>query len=408
MARDNSISPDKFIPAFCIESGFDTSATNGPWAKGLNQISYEIRVGMGIDDATWANFPNLPDYEQMKWVAKYFKGKISKGMDETDVYCLNLGGGAAGKPDSFVIYKKDDPNTGKYYVGNSGLDKHPEDNEITKSDLRAIIDAQKGTRYYDYAKEQLSAAAARIDSGTDDKTVTSTTGPEGGEIVEEVGIMTGSMEVDGQENKDPLKQLGRNLSVDDSRLVATSKIVEDMNRQIQNLCLTPPLVLLINPRSFTRSYEHSIDYAGGWRGQITSIWLEKPISISGSGSTASQYVLSPDGYGGLSNTNRVYSLSYQNLMSLMMTYRNNGWIYSGGTSGETNVGVPVLGLNVFIYYDGHIYLGSFDSFSITESADKPFNMDYSFEFTARYDLATDDIAGEALAQGASQGLGTGK
>jgi hypothetical protein len=131
------------------------------------------------------------------------------------------------------------------------------------------------------------------------------------------------------------------------------------------------------------------------------MWLEQPIKISGSGTTAVQYAFDlQSGGGGITNVNRVFSLSYQNLMSLSAFYRNNGWIYTGETYDASNVGVPTLACSIFIYYDGHIYIGSFDSFKIEEGVEAPFTMNYSFEFTARYDVPLMDNLGEASLAGA--------
>ena len=147
---------------------------------------------------------------------------------------------------------------------------------------------------------------------------------------------------------------------------------------------------MINPREFTRSYEHTIDSVKARRGHIVHHWLEKPLSISSSGVSALQFAVNASGNGGITHQNRVQSLSYRNLLSLITIYRNNGHIYTTGLGDSLNSGIPIVSNSIFVYYDGHVYIGSFDDFSVTDSADKPFNMAYSWKFTARYDI---DVSG---------------
>jgi hypothetical protein len=406
--------PEDLIPVMFSESQFNPSAVcadkNGnQFAKGMTQISYSVYSKL-MTKAEWDNFENLSAVEQLPYIEKYFKSfKFNKWVSSAQIYGANAGGGAAynaGDP-NFVLYDKD--NTKQYrdnkgnlidlYGPNKGLDLN-NDGKIDNSDLQTRIDRLKSDPAYNEALKQVNAAVQRINTHTDTESVVSTTGPAGGVVVQEVGIMHGRMDNLGNEEDDPYKQLGRNISFDEKRELSAIVIKADMNEQIALISSTPSMLMYINPRSFSRNYEQSVDVAGGWRGQIVSIWLERPLKISGSGTTAAQYAVNASGFGGLTNLNKIYSLSYENLMSLVLIYQNNGWIFSGSGVDDSNKGVPVLGLNLFIYYDGHLYIGSFDSFKVSESADKPWNLDYSFEFTARYDVPLVDSAGEANLQGA--------
>lgn len=427
------VDPEAMLPPLFLESAFSPQSQcpiykNGKLvgfaAKGLNQISYQVykkplKDGSTLmNESTWNSYGGLSFQEQLPYVAKYFKNAgLPKGASSTAIYAVNIGGGGmshANEP-NFVIYAEK-PNPGwdkwkdekgapaKYYEANSGLDYEPKDGQITIGDIDKKMADIKRTAAFRIATEAIAAARQRIANGTDAdtlKSVMTTTGPAKGESAQQIGIMIGASNITGPEALDPL---GRYISVDEGRSQAANKAVQETQRQITELAQTPALMLLINPRSFTRNYEQTVDYAGGWRGQIVSMWLEKPIKISGSGTTAAQYAMIGSGEGGLTNVNRVFSLSYENLMSLMMIYRNNGWLYSGDAYGPSNTGVPVLGLSLYIYYDGHLYLGSFDSFGITDSAEKPYNMDYSFDFTARYDIPIDYLAGEGGLQGGSVGV----
>jgi len=164
--------------------------------------------------------------------------------------------------------------------------------------------------------------------------------------------------------------------------------IQDLQLQINRMIQTPGLAMLINPQEFSRSYEHTIDTPKARRGHIVHMWLEKPMSISCKGQSAAQYAMAADNTGGITHQRRIYSLSYENIMSLVMLYRNNGYVYTSatGNSDQSNSGIPVLAAGIYIYYDGHIYIGSFDDFSITDDAEKPFNLSYDFKFTVRYDI----------------------
>jgi hypothetical protein len=122
-------------------------------------------------------------------------------------------------------------------------------------------------------------------------------------------------------------------------------------------------------------------------GNVVHTWFEQPIKINASGVSAAQYAIAADLSGGLTNYNRLHSLSYMNLMSLLLIYKNNGMVY--GQSGTWDEGVIILPGAVYIYYDDRLYIGSFDSFGITDDATKPHNLTYNFSFTVRYDMDLD-------------------
>ncbi len=183
---------------------------------------------------------------------------------------------------------------------------------------------------------------------------------------------------------------GRNIRVDDQRLEITDKYIASIREDIEQFKLTPPLLLLVNPETFERSYEAAVDSsAKGRQGHIVHLWIEKPMSISSKGVTAGQYSIDASGQGGLTSLNRVQSLSYQNLLSLVMMYKNNGIIFDKFSRDSGSLGVPIIQMSVYIYYDNRLYIGSFDDFSVDDSADKPYNMEYSFRFNVRYETEVD-------------------
>jgi hypothetical protein len=192
------------------------------------------------------------------------------------------------------------------------------------------------------------------------------------------------------ESQDPnTTRLKKNIrAADDLRQRDAKKQTDALRAQIQAINNTPPLALAINPQSFDRSYEQAVDSPKGRVGHIVHSWLERPMKISSSGVSAGQYVLDGVGGGGLTAERRVHTISYQNLMSLVLMYKNNGVIFAGIEAGSER-GIPIVACSLYIYYDNHIYIGSFDDFGIDDRANKPFNMGYSFKFNVRYDLDID-------------------
>jgi len=200
-------------------------------------------------------------------------------------------------------------------------------------------------------------------------------------------IYTGTTRLEGQDPN--TTRLKKNVRAADNLRQKIAKTQTDALRaQIQAINNTPPLALAINPQSFDRSYEQAVDSPKGRAGHIIHSWLERPMKISSSGVSAGQYVLDGAGGGGLTSERRVHSISYHNLMSLVMIYKNNGVIFAGIEAGSER-GIPIVACALYIYYDNHIYIGSFDDFGIDDRADKPFNMGYSFKFNVRYDLDID-------------------
>jgi hypothetical protein len=193
---------------------------------------------------------------------------------------------------------------------------------------------------------------------------------------------------------------GRNIVVDEYRRVMLYSQMNGIKAQLEAMRNIPQLLLLVNPQEFKRSHENTVDFGVKTRvGNVVHTWLEQPIKISASGQTASQFAVYADMTGGLTNYNRVHSLSYRNLMSLMALYKNNGALYDfpsgtdSGTGGKfgsvAGDGSVMLTGAVFIYYDDHVYIGSFDSFSVTDDSGKPHNLAYSFAFTVRHDIHID-------------------
>lgn len=165
---------------------------------------------------------------------------------------------------------------------------------------------------------------------------------------------------------------------------------------IENMRNTPPLRLLVNPSTFKVSSE-KIASDGNWsrNGAIIEHWGDQQDKIDASGRLAAFLAIdanNPDQYAdgsspGLTRVARNYTASYQNFLSLYLLYKNNGYLLTSGleqrnVQGKFSSRLSLVG-SVYIYYDNSLYIGSFDNFTITETDDKPYTLEYNFQFTVR-------------------------
>ena len=196
------------------------------------------------------------------------------------------------------------------------------------------------------------------------------------------------------------KESSKTVNMEDlnrSELGKTFQAAQDNEIRITQLALdilknTPPLRLLVNPQSFKISSEKIISDGGFTReGPIIEHWGEQQDKIEASGKLAAFMAVDanppiaegPTGGGpGLTRVARNYSASYQNFLSLYLLYRNNGGLYTQGLEGNLLTRLSLVG-SIYIYYDSILYIGSFDSFSITETDTAPYTLEYSFQFTVR-------------------------
>lgn len=156
---------------------------------------------------------------------------------------------------------------------------------------------------------------------------------------------------------------------------------------LDQMAKTPPLRLLVNPKSFKVSSEKIIaDGSWGRNGPIIEHWGEGQDRIEASGTVAAFY--SMDSYNangpGLSRTARQFSTSYQNILAMWLIYKNNGgiWLQDPVSPNSRIQNLTVIG-SVYLYYDEILYVGSFDNISLTESETTPYTLEYSFGFTVR-------------------------
>ena len=185
-------------------------------------------------------------------------------------------------------------------------------------------------------------------------------------------------------------------------------MINAITQQVNQMVNTPPLRLLVNPRSFKNSLE-KITSDGSWgrNGPIIEHWGEQMDKIEASGKIAAFYALDSNPPGqltdndpGLTRMVRNSSTAYQNLLSLYLIYRNNGGIWTEDfiNPASTKTNLSIVG-SIFIFYDNILYVGSFDNFTISESDEAPYSLEYSFSFTVRAWFELDQQQDPLLAWG---------
>ena len=140
------------------------------------------------------------------------------------------------------------------------------------------------------------------------------------------------------------------------------------------------LFLRVPPTEITYTYNKEITRTKVRSGWVIERWGDTLLSIEASGTTGMFFL----GDEGVTRENAYRTQSYAELMELVQIYKNNGMSYSPDHGVIDTVGV------VKIQYDGYTYLGSFDAFTLSESAEKPFYFDYSFSFVSR-GIASDEM-----------------
>jgi GH24 family phage-related lysozyme (muramidase) len=146
------------------------------------------------------------------------------------------------------------------------------------------------------------------------------------------------------------------------------------------------LTLMINPKDLNVNQAQVINSANTRSGWINTLWGNQQAALSANGSTAGFYYVKNNKGVGISNFYRKNSIAFLNFLSIVAMFKNNAYYFMDGQEtptyykDSTSKVINVMD-TIKISYDGSEYLGSFSSFSITDSASSPYKMDYSFEFT---------------------------
>jgi len=149
---------------------------------------------------------------------------------------------------------------------------------------------------------------------------------------------------------------------------------EDYDYKQQLFNNIEPLILYVNPTNLTRTYQKKVQDQQTGTTRTVEFWGDEQDKLSASGRIGATYTKTT----GLTRYYRRHAASYQQLMQLYIYYRNNGCLYESVNPAQ----IGIVG-RVRITFDTEQWIGHFDSFSMSEAADNPYTMEYSFDFTVR-------------------------
>lgn len=359
-----------------------------PVAKGLIQLIKKTALDLGMSEDQYANFQTLSRTEQLPWIEKFYKGR-ARGKSAAELKRITFGG-FNNSGDERSIYHSNAVALGykrgefqqKAYEQNKSSDKPHYKGYITADDLfgrlNRIQTDPKVLAGIQRAKELLGMGA-----------------PPPAAVVEDAKPAKDWKEK-GQPNKDETARTFAqvaNKSLNQANLGkrfldAQASTIRLMQAAINQIANTPPLRLLVNPQSFRVSAEKVIaNSTWGRNGPVIEHWGENQDKIEGSGKISAFYSMDASNSNGpgLSRTARQFSASYQNLLSLFLLYRNNAGVWLPDPSVPSKSGVLNLSVvgSVYLYYDEVLYIGSFDSLTLSEAEGAPFTLEYTFSFTVR-------------------------
>ena len=140
IAKDLNTDPNFLMACMAFESGrtfrADVQNAAGSGARGLIQFMPSTAAALGT---TTALLSEMTPVEQLDVVKKYFAHQ--KHLQTlSDVYMAILWPAACGKPDSYVLFDKNDHDHPKRYVQNAGLDLN-HNGQVTKGEAAAKVQA---------------------------------------------------------------------------------------------------------------------------------------------------------------------------------------------------------------------------------------------------------------------------
>lgn len=402
------------------ESGFKSGAENfaagkdkPPVARGLNQLTYQTAKGLGMPDDVWNEFHTYSAEQQLPYVEKYFRNANAAGKTPGQLYRYNYGGYS--NPDGSLYANKaaqerylasqgieiTDANRKKYFKNADYQDLAVRQNAgLTGPDGRStqeILDSKVNGGPPAFIRSKIDAALAQT-GGTAPPPATRVpappTNPDSATDYAGAGADNAGkarQEASKTSTKDlNTTELGKKfLAAQRAEILATAQALEAM----RNL---PPLRFLVNPQSLKVSSDKIVS-DGNWtrNGPIVEHWGDGQDKVEFAGKLAAFMAIDANspradnetgGSPGLTRLARSYTASYQNFLSLWMLYRNNAGLYlNDPTSGSRDAAIQRLSMvgSMYIYYDGILYIGSFDSFNVTENDTGPHSLEYNIQFTVR-------------------------
>jgi hypothetical protein len=404
MCNRMGVQADQLARVLQAESNFNPSSANiqkgVTIAKGLNQLIHSTATGygtkppnkgIGMTEEEWDDYLNTSRESQLKWVERYF-GNRARGKTAADLYVANFGNNHNANGS---LYDSSIPAQKDSYDKNRQLDR---DNKgyITADDLAASM-RPLNPQFLAAINNAKQALGMSLDAPPD----LSIKGdaPTKNFVGKGDKAMTAAQRQISQNSKTDLNSTGLGIRFAE----AQRRMAAEVQSAIDDMANTPPLRLLVNPQSFKVSNEKVIS-DGNWTrtGPIVEHWGDSQDKIDGSGKLAAFYAADIGGFEGtgsqvtlsggpgLTRTARQFSASYQNFLSLYQLYRNNAGIFSADTTdggARTNL---VYSGSIYIYFDHTLYIGSFDSFTVTETDTAPFTLEYSFSFTVRATFLLDE------------------
>jgi hypothetical protein len=322
-----------------------------------------VRLGTTTDDLA-----KMTAEEQLVYVERYlepFKGRYKRPID---AYLAVFAPSGVGKSDDFVLY-----SGGKAVSQNKGFDL----------DKNGVITVGEVARVFNPMYESAVARGPYPDPVNIEAPVNESWVESGSPNAQKAAVCA--------ENQDGT-DLPPSVALAQSLETAQKATIQALADALRQMAETPPLRMLVNPESFKVS-EEKVIADGNWTrtGPVVEHWGENQPTISASGRVAGFYALdvnaagvgSPGNSPGLTRAARNFSTAYQNLLSLYFIYKNNGAVFIPDDLCEgARQTIAMLG-SVYIYYDNILYIGSFSSLNLQESDDKPFSLQYDFEFSVR-------------------------
>lgn len=418
MCRRLGVEPRELAKVILHESGWNPNAVAirgkppRPVAKGLTQLLKPIAVKNGMTPEQWDNMETMPGKQQLPFIESYMKKAGVKGKKAGAIYAKNAGGyslpgfgfgymssslynslSASQQEAIKASVEKVGGTIGymfKAYDQNAAVDTKAPGNMngiVDPADLAARVGGAAPT---DIAGA-IDEAEAAIDAGA---TGQQDPLPIGGDA--EGGAWKGDGEKDASKAKEEQEKLEGspllNSAVGQQLLAAQKAQIQAIQQALDKMKRTPPLMMLVNPNKFGVKGEKIVQ-DGNWgrNGHIIEFWGDQQDKISASGRVAGFFAMDTQNANmpGLTRWARNFSAAWQNFQSLFQLYRSNGAMFLPDPFTENKlVNLTMMG-SIYIYYDNTLYIGSFDSFSMTEGDTAPHTVDYSFEFTVRASFLLD-------------------
>jgi len=413
MCNRLGVDPSELAAVLFAESGFrsgkvnyvlvEGKPTNKPQAKGFNQIIKSVGVkAVGMTPEEWDEMETYPPEKSLVYTEAYFKKSNIKGKKAGAIYASNFGGNnnpdgtsyaSYAQMDGFLRSKGETPANGSTFTDaeRSKYFRSPSSQQASITQNPGLVTS--GTYGPIIAKDatdkNLSPVPVWVASAIDDakRRVGNSLGSSPFPASSSTNWAKQGSASAKQANKETAENANKDLNKTElgkrygeaqrSTILALASAVQ----AVQN---TPPLRLMVNPVSLKVSGTSVLETEWSRSGPITQHDGKEPEKLEASGKVAAFFVKDLRGPGpGITATAASYSEGYKNFLSLYLIYRNNGRIYQADTDNPATRGIALVG-SVFLYYDGTLYIGAFENFSITRTEENPHGLEYSFSFRVSY------------------------